>query len=137
MGKSFVVLILIALFNCCLPAYAGSPAEGWEVHVTFSIDTHGNLKALRLERSSGSAWRDNGAIKAVEHAGLFDSLPDGAGDEVRFRAIFEYGCMGPSFCAIFRDYPGIESDLSWETIWQTMHKQRGSKFDGLGRFRQL
>ena len=58
--------------------------------VTFSISTGGGLGDLRISRSSGTAVADNAALKAVQDATPFPSLPEGSPPSVDIEFTFTY-----------------------------------------------
>lgn len=69
------------------------PPKGDEtkrVTVLFKIAHDGKLSHLKIDHSSGVASADQAALKAVENAAPFSSLPDGAPDDVDVEFTFDY-----------------------------------------------
>ncbi|MBX9690693.1 MAG: TonB C-terminal domain-containing protein [Candidatus Obscuribacterales bacterium] len=64
--------------------------EAKEACVLYKIHQDGSLSDLKLERSSGSKLADSAALKAVQDAAPFESLPPGSPSVVDFRFRFDY-----------------------------------------------
>ncbi|HEY9786582.1 MAG TPA: TonB family protein [Candidatus Obscuribacterales bacterium] len=62
----------------------------------FTITKSGELRQLKLIRSSGSAAMDQAALKSVENAAPFPPLPQGSPDEVEVEFTFDYNVFGGS-----------------------------------------
>jgi TonB family protein len=58
--------------------------------VTFKVDSHGDLSALKLTKSSGSAKVDESGLQAVRDAAPFSPLPIGSPDQVDIQFSFDY-----------------------------------------------
>jgi len=61
-----------------------------KIVVVFKIHKHGELTDLRLEKSSGLSNADQAALKAVENAAPFRSLPAGAAENIDVQFTFDY-----------------------------------------------
>ncbi|MFN8659157.1 MAG: TonB family protein [Candidatus Obscuribacterales bacterium] len=74
-----------------------SPPAGEEdkrIIVRFKIHRMGEISHLRIAKSSGKSSADQAALKAVERASPFRSLPSETSDDQDFEMVFEYNAAG-------------------------------------------
>lgn len=82
------------------------PKEGEtkKVIVVFKIHTGGQLSHLTISRSSGMAAADQAALKAVENAAPFRTLPDGCPENVDVQFTFDYNVYSGGGHGTFRHF---------------------------------
>lgn len=64
--------------------------ESKRVMVVFKVHRNGTMSNLRLQKSSGLAIADQAALKAIQNAAPFRTLPDGAPPDVDIQFTFDY-----------------------------------------------
>lgn len=84
--------------------YPPKDLESRTVKVMFKVHRDGQMSNLRLLKSSGIGIADQAAMKAVEAAAPFRSLPAGAGDDVDIEFTFDYNVFGGGGSAKFRSF---------------------------------